>query len=348
MYILSIISLSLLNNYLALFIKRKSIANIAYIILGFLVVGSLLLLEYFKIIQISVLSNGLFKLLVSFPYLALLFCALAYFIFHLNSSYLYQNLYVEELETKKGGKSSTDYPFLKRFGEIGDLAAIELKLIMRHKRPRSSLLVGIFFLFYGFLFYKAPALKNNEFEKLFFCAVFITGFSNLSYGQFVYAWQSSYFDGILANKISLKNFIKAKFLLFTIFSTIITLLSSFYIFVDAKILLLHAAAYLYNIGISSVLILYLGTFNHKRLDIKQSATFNFQGTGASQWLLMIPFMLIPYIIYIPFAYFKLPFWGLFAIGIVSLMMLLMRGFWINLITKKLEQKRYTLAEGYRE
>ena len=119
-------------------------------------------------------------------------------------------------------------------------------------------------------------------------------------------------------------------------------------FLSPKLLLLHLAAYLYNIGFGTVTVLYLATRNYKRLDITKSASFNFQGSGATQWLLMIPYVLVPFAIYLPFGMLDKPYLGLAVLSAFGLIMLLMRGFWVDFITKKFEQQRYKIAEGFRE
>jgi hypothetical protein len=347
-YAISILSLTIFNNYLVLYLKRKSINNILYfaLIIGF--VGVFGALDYFNIISVRAFSNLVFTSISNYPFLALGFTLAAVVIFMLNSKYLYRNLYTEELSTKEEKKVSTDYAFLNRFGKVGELAALELKLILRHKRSRGSLIMGFLFLAYGLLLYKKEMIANDEFGMMLFAAVFMTGISILSYGQFMFAWQSTHFDGLMVNKIDFRNFIKAKFLLFTISCTIITLLASFYGFISYKLLLLHLAAYLYNIGFATVIVLYFATLNYKRLDITTSASFNWQGVGATQWILGLPFVLLPFVIYLPFGLTGKPYWGLAALGIFGLITLLMRNFWINLLVKKFEQQRYKIAEGFRE
>ncbi len=293
-------------------------------------------------------SDAVFQAIAAHPYYGFIFPIAAFGIFKLNADFLRKNLYVEELSSKQEKKVSTDYAFLNRFGKVGELAALELKLILRHKRSRSSLILGFFFLFYGFIFYKEKAIDRNAFGQMMFAAIFMTGISIIIYGQFMFAWQSAHFDGLLANKINFKDYIKAKFLLFTIGATVITLLASFYGFLSPKLLLLHIAAYLYNIGFGTVIVLYLATLNYKRLDINKAASFNYQGTGATQWLLMFPYALTPILLYLPFGIMNLPYWGLMVVSLFGLIMLLMRGFWVNFITAKFEKQRYKIAEGFRE
>ncbi len=348
MYIVSIFSIALFNNFLILYIKRKSIANVLYTAVGLAIVAAFAALEYYKVISIMAASNSVFEAIALHPYYGFVFPIAAFAIFKINSTYLRNNLYTEELSAAQEKKVSTDYAFLNQFGKVGELAALELKLILRHKRSRSALILGFFFLLYGFLFYKQAAISENKFGQMMFGAIFMTGVSIIIYGQFMFAWQSAHFDGLLVNKINFKNYIKAKFLLFTIASTVITLLASFYGFLSPKLLVLQLAAYLYNIGFGTVIVLYLATYNYKRIDITKAATFNYQGTGATQWLLMFPYALTPILIYLPFGILDLPYYGLIAVGTFGLIMLLMRGFWVNFITSKFEKQRYKIAEGFRE
>jgi hypothetical protein len=348
MYVVSIFSLVVFNNYLVLYLKRKSINNFSYFLFIIGLVAVLGGLDYYHIISVRDFSNLIFVNITKYPFLGLAFTLAAVVIFIVNSNYLRANLYTEELSTKDDKKTSTDYPFLNRFGKVGELAALELKLILRHKRSRSSLLMGFIFLAYGFIFYKGPMIEKDEFGKLLFAALFMTGVGILTYGQFMFAWQSTHFDGLLVSKINFKDFIKAKFLLFTISSTVITILASFYGLMSYKLLLLHAAAYLYNIGFSTVIVLYFATINYKRLDLTKSASFNWQGLSAAQFILILPVVLLPLLIYMPFGYMNKPYWGLAAVASFGLITLLMRDFWINLLVKKLEKNRYKIAEGFRE
>ena len=348
MVIVSVISLMLFNNFLVLYLKRKSFSNILFLFIGITVIGGLGALEYFKIISISSFANNIFSFIAIQPLYALIFTILAIAMFVINSRYLRNNLFTEELSKKEKNKTSTDYPFLNRFGKVGELAALELKLILRHKRPRNALMMGFIFLFYGFLMFKPDAIANNEFGMIIFGAFFMTGIFIISYGQFMFGWQSGHFDGILTNKVNFRNFIKAKFLLFTLASTALTLLSLFYGFMSWKLLVVIIAVYFYNVGFSTLIVLFFALYNYKKLDLSKAASFNWQGSGASQWIMSIPLLLFPILLYLPFYYLKEPFWGIAAIGIFGIITLFMRNFWINLLTKKFETQRYKIAEGFRE
>ncbi|MDQ6903776.1 MAG: DUF5687 family protein [Bacteroidota bacterium] len=348
MYSLSVLCLILLNNYLVLFLKRKSISNVMYVVAGTAIIGILALFEYYKVISIAKGSNKIFNGIVFHPLIAFGFTILAVIIFFINSRYLNRNLYLEELSKTITKKSGTDYPFLNRFGQVGELVALEIKLIIRNKRPRSLLLVGCFLMFYGFLFYDKATLLKHEYGRPFFAAFLITGIAIVNYGQLMFAWQSPHFDGLLANKISFKNFIKAKFLLFTLICSFAFLISCFYGFISWQLILLQLAAYLYNIGFVTVTMLYFATLNYKRIDLSKASRFNYEGSSWVQWVLAIPLMLIPVVLYLPFSLLHKPFIGIGVVGLFGLITLLLRNLWINLLVKKFIKQRYKIAAGFRE
>ena len=348
MYMLSIISLSIFNNYLALYVKRLSMVNIAFVATGLLLLIALALLEYFKIFSIAAISNIIFSKIALWPPLALVFTLLAVLIFSINSKYLRNNLYAEELSHGEEKKSSTDYPFLDRFGEVGTLAAVEIKLILRNKRSKSTVSKGLLFIFYGFLFYKTQFLDKNQFLMMIFAAVFMTGNMVMLYGQFMFGWQSAEFDGILTSRVSIKNFIKAKFLLFTISSTVLTLVVSLYGLISWKILLIQFAAYFYSIGIATVMVLYMATRNYKAIDLSKGSSFNFQGVGGTSMIMGLPVLLTPIGVYALVNYLTNPYWGLAVLGVLGLAGLFTRNFWVEFLVKEFNKRKYKIAEGFRE
>jgi hypothetical protein len=161
MYMLAVVSLSVFNNYLALYVKRLSISNTRFVIIGFLVLIALGLLEYFKVFSIAAISNEVFTGVSKQPLIALVFPLIAVAVFKLNANYLRKNLYMEELHSGEEKKGSTDYPFLDRYGAAGQLAALEIKLILRNKRSKSTVSKGLLFIFYGLLFYKQKELDHD-------------------------------------------------------------------------------------------------------------------------------------------------------------------------------------------
>ena len=81
----------------------------------------------------------------------------------LNIIFFYKNFYPESFNSKitTQQKYQSDWSFLKRFGIIGEIIGVELKLILRHKRTKSILYMSGFFLFYGLIFYSNAAYADR-------------------------------------------------------------------------------------------------------------------------------------------------------------------------------------------
>ncbi|MDB4999021.1 MAG: hypothetical protein JWR76_98 [Mucilaginibacter sp.] len=346
-FFVSIIALALFNNYLAMYIKRKANLN-GWV---FLVAGAVLALatsgDYvWHLYSLRDISYLFFGNLIKLPVLALLPLVLAVVMYYVNFLYLKQNLYLEELSSKKANayKSSTEIPLLSRYGSVGDLVANEIKLILRNKRSRSSLIMGLVFMFYGLIFYTQAVY--GESMKVF-VGMFMTGIFIISYGQFMFSWQASHFDGLLVSKIKFTDFLKAKYLLFTIVSTVAFLLTIPYVYFGWKVVLIHFVMYLWNLGVNTTVVLFFANRNYKRIDLSKGASFNWEGVGATQMLISFPLLALPYAVYLPFKFLKMPNVGFAALALVGVIFILTRNFWIKKLEADFYTKRFKIAEGFR-
>jgi hypothetical protein len=347
-FVLSILGITIFNNYLALYLKRKANLNgwimlIATGVLVLLCVGDFV----WHIYSVRDISYIFFGHMINMPVLALLPLLLAIVMYYINFLYLKQNLYLEELTTKKAShKSSTEYPFLNRFGIMGDLAANEIKLILRNKRPNSAVKVSCIFLFYGLLFYRNPGLKHSDYP-IIFVGMFMTGIFIINYGQFMFSWQAAHFDGLLVNKLKFNDFLRAKYLLFTLVSTVAFIVTIPYVYFGWRILLIHFVMYLWNLGVNTTIILYFANRNARRIDLTKGAAFNWEGVGATQWIISLPLFLTPFIIYLPFSLLHCPNLGLALLALTGLSLIITRNFWINKLEADFYKRKYTIAEGFR-
>ena len=345
--LLSIAGLTLSNHFLSLWIKRKVNLNAIWMLIFF---GTLILFVsldfYFKLFSISSLSAGLFNSVIAEPAYCLVFLLIALILYLINYRYLKSNLYLEELHTADvSHKSSTEIPFLGRFGLAGDLTANELKLILRNKRPRSVIMMSLFFMFYGLIFYTRP--EYTGYTAIVFCGMFMTGIFIINYGQFMFSWQSAHFDGLLVNRISTREFFRSKFLLFTFFSSLSFILTIPYVYFGWKVLIVHFIMYIWNLGVNTLLVLYFANRNYRRIDLSKGATFNWEGVGASQWLLSIPLLLGPFLIYYPLNLMGHAEAGLIMIALIGSLFIISREFWMSKLIREFQKKRYTIAEGFR-
>jgi hypothetical protein len=200
------------------------------------------------------------------------------------------------------------------------------------------------FLLYGLLFY-TNKIYGASWQV--FCGMFMTGIFIINYGQFMFGWQASHFDGILVSKIKFRNFLKAKYLLFTAVSTVTFLLTIPYAYFGWHIILVHFVMYLWNIGVNTTIILFFANRNYKRIDLSKGASFNWEGVGATQLLMGFPLLLLPYVVYWPLSFFNHPNIALAILGSIAVLFILMRGYWIKQLEDDFNEKRYTIAEGFR-
>ncbi len=344
----SLVGLTLFNHFLILYIKRKMIVN-GWWMAGFLLVLAVLgLSDYFGLFSLSVLSSRLFMGILAHPWSWVLTALMAGWAFYNNYVFLYKNLFLEDIGIKSRRRQGADYAFLDRFGTIGEMISLDVKLILRNKRPRSLVMLSVAFLMYGFIFYKPESLAHGEWGLMLMGGFIITGIFISNYGQFLFAWQSSHFDGMMSANLQVRTYIKSKFLLLTAVSSILFLLSSFYGLLNWKLLLVQLAAYLYNIGVNTVIVAYFGTRNYKAIDIGRGATFNYQGLGAAQWIYSLVVLVIPLVIYLPFSLLIGKWAGILAIGIAGGISLLLQDFWTGLITREFLKRKYLLLQGFRE
>ncbi|MCB0472590.1 MAG: hypothetical protein KDC56_05985, partial [Flavobacteriaceae bacterium] len=100
------------------------------------------------------------------------------------------------------------------------------------------------------------------------------------------------------------------------------------------------------IGVNTYVVLYAGSFNRKKIDLTQRAAFNYQGTGAVQWLLGIPLLLFPVLLfYLPYTFIN------FGSGIAVLIILGIIGIAFHekimkFITKKYLDSKYAMIQAF--
>ncbi|MBX0332347.1 hypothetical protein K3G39_03775 [Pontibacter sp. HSC-14F20] len=347
-WLASLLLLTFTNNFILIYFKRQLTSNPKITLLLALVVGGLILLDYMQVLSLRQASTVAFDALLQQPWLVLVPLLGLTGVYLLNFRYLMQHLYPEEIFIKKvSSVEGNDMAFLNRFGDIGKLIALELKLIWRNKRPKSIATISSFMLFYGLIFYTNKVYLEG-WGMLIFVGIFVTGSPMFNYGQFVPGWQSSHFDALLTRPISMYQYVKAKYLMFVPSVLLVTVLTLPYGFFGTKVLLINLASCVFNIGVNSILILYFAALNKERLDLSSGSAFNWQGVGASKFVMMLPMVLGPIAIFLPFSLMDIPQWGIFAIALIGALGIAFHRQLLRMMAKRLEDRKYILAAGYRQ
>ena len=345
-WMVTIILITLINNFLNFIIESLSAKTELSFLPIILFAGSLFALNHFQIINIAeVLSNSI-QAIANNPLFLIVPILILIGLYLYNFKILRKKLFLDSsLKTKTQEVNASNLEWTKKFGDIAPFMQLDLKLLWRNKRPKSSVWMLVLGLFYGLIFYPNPMYQDKEF--LFaFIGIFVTGIFLINFGQFIPAWDSGYYKMLMSQNIKYKQYLKSKYTLMTLSVIILFVLSIPYVYFGWKILLAHFAAAIYNIGVNTYVILLGGSFNRKKIDLNQRAAFNFQGTGAVQWIIGIPLMLLPIGI---FAIFNFAF--NFEIGILVLILLGLIGIIFHqkimkFITNKYLASKYKMIDAF--
>lgn len=337
---------TLIINFLNFIIEAKSADTELSFLPIIIIASSLFALNYFEVVSLTNLLSNAINAITASPILLIIPLAILVVLYYANFTILKKKLYIDaSLKVKAETANTSDLAWTRRFGDIAPFLQLDLKLLWRNKRPRSSIFIVVIGLLYGLFFYPNPVYK--EMVPIFvFVGIFVTGIFMINFGQFIPAWDSGYYKLLMSQNIKYKEYLNSKYSLMMISAIVMFVLSIPYVYFGWKILIIHFAAMIYNIGINTYILLFAGSFNRKKIDLTQRAAFNYQGTGAVQWLVGFPLLLVP------MAFFYLPYKFIsFEAGVLTLIILGGIGIafhqkLMKLITKKYLDSKYKMISAF--
>ncbi|HKJ06065.1 MAG TPA: DUF5687 family protein [Flavobacteriaceae bacterium] len=341
-----IVIFTLIINFLNFIIEILS-AETELSFLPILVTTSLLVAaSYFNIIAFNKLLAEAIDVILQNPLYVFLLLSLLGVVYYFNYTLLRKRLYVDDsVKSKTQIANTSTMEWTKKFGAIAPFLQLDLKMIWRNKRPRSSVFILAIGLLYGLIFYTQPKYAEQEYWYIF-VGIFVTGIFMINFGQFIPAWDSGYYKLLMSQNIKYKEYLSSKYTLMIVISVLMFVLSIPYVYFGWKILVAHFAALIYNLGVNVYVLLYAGSFNRKQIDLNQRAAFNYQGTGAVQWLVGIPLLIVPMLL------FMIPYLTLgFEEGIITLIVLGIIGIIFHqkimtLIVSKYKQSKHAMINAF--
>lgn len=331
-----------LNFILEAFSAERELSFLPVIIL----VGGLFGLNYFGIISFTEIVGNAIIGVTENPVYILIPAIILIALYSFNFTILRKKLFLDaSLKSKVKEVNASDLSWTKRFGDIAPFMQLDLKLIWRNKRTKSMALLMVIGLLYGLFFYPQPIYRDMVFMYAFI-GIFSTGFFLINFGQFIPAWDSGYYKMLMSQNIKYEQYLRSKFILMVMSVVVMFVLGIPYVYFGYKILIAHFAAAIYNIGVNTHVIMWGGSFNRKKIDLDKKAAFNYQGTGAVQWLIGIPLMVVP------MALFGLLNWLIgFEVAIATLMVLGIAGILLHkklmgFITQKYLDSKYKMIAAF--
>ncbi|MCL7987209.1 DUF5687 family protein [Sphingobacterium sp. lm-10] len=311
------------------------------------VLALFVILDYFNILPVSRQITMFFEAVLLHPVLSLAPLLLVFIGYTLLHRSLRQRLYLENTTHRsKRSMETKNWYWIDQLGRYAPLIRLDLKLLWRNKRSKSLLMTGVFGLLYGLIFYPNPSTGSQT--MFLFVGIFMTGLFTFNFGQFVPAWDSAYYPLVNTQRILIKDYLVAKSILLYGAILLSMILVVPYIYFGREIFMINIVAGFYNMGINVPIILYFGSFNKKRIDLGQSQFFNYQGMGAAQWIVMLPALIIPVILWSiirVFANFEVTCIVFALIGIIGLCG---RNLFVQGIAKRYQARKYTMLEGFKQ
>ncbi|MUU79041.1 DUF5687 family protein [Winogradskyella endarachnes] len=292
-WLITMIITVLIINFLNFIIEAFSAESELSMLPILTVVGVLFSLNYFEILPMTTLVGSAYLAVSNNPILILVPILILAACYTYNYKLLRSKLFLDSsLKSKVTEVNAADLSWTERFGDVAPFMKLDLKLIWRNKRTKSMAFLLLIGVLYGLFFYPQPMYREMTFMYAFI-GIFSTGFFLINFGQFIPAWDSGYYKLLMSQNIKYEQYLRSKFILMVISVVLLFVLGIPYVYFGYKILIAHFAAAIYNIGVNTHVILWGGSFNRKKIELDKKAAFNYQGTGAVQWLIGIPLMLVP-------------------------------------------------------
>lgn len=345
-WLTSLLLMIFVNHFLAIYIKwRTNESN--YFFYGFLALAAgVFAIDYFEIFDITTIFGKLFDFVVQNPSSVIIFPIALIALYFLNLNYLWSRFYLDELSQKKKEGNTHDFSWLNQIGEYGKMLSLEVKMITRNKRPRTTAIMSMLFIFYGLLIYKD---YNAEMPEFIFVlgGMFMTGIFGMMYGQFFPAWHSRYYSLLMAQNVKMKQILQSAFFLMVATNIIFYLLSLGYMFISPKVLYIHFVVMLYNIGVNTFVIFALGLTSRKSIDLEQRAMFNYQGMGVSQWLITFPILFGPLAVYGVITLLFGTLTAYIVLGVLGLVGIILHPRLIEYFTKQYLKRKHKMISAYK-
>ena len=121
-----------------------------------------------------------------------------------------------------------------------------------------------------------------------------------------------------------------------------------YVFLYSKILLYSAVMLLYNLAFSLFGYLFLASYTALRVDPNEGGAMSFDGFGIAHYLIIIPIMGLPFLLYLIGSTIGGEMGGLLAIVLPSILMLIFYKSLLNGVVNNFRNHRHKIALAFRK
>ena len=329
-------------NFLNFLINKN---NRALIVIGAILI-SLIGLQKLGLADVVSSGGSVFDFIYQNPIYSLVGVLVIVFLYQLNFKQLRSQVYVDGVvQTKVEEANTIDLSWTNKLGDVAPFIKNDIRLIWRNKRTKTVFLMSFLFLFYGLIFFTQETYKEIP-AMLMFASLFITGGFALNYGQFIPAWDSAHYKMLMSQSFKYRKFLESKWILMVVMTSFLYVLSFPYLYFGVDIFLMITAGAIFNIGFNSLFLLFAGSFNRKKIDLNKSGFGNTQGTSATQFLIILPLMVLPMLLFWLFNEFVGANSGYIVVAAIGVTSLLCKKYAMNFIEKKYIEKKYVMINAF--
>ena len=346
-WLLSLWFISLILHYVVIIAKVKS-SKIEWKLFFVIVICSLIAAaDYFAWIKLSLVAEKFFNtILEGYKIIGALFLAVI-FLHYIAYRTILKRFYPEELKVQENQFShSANFSFLRNFGQTGTWIKIELKMIFRNKRTREVLFMSTMFLFQELIL--CYVMKDRDYGVFLLLGIACTGLFTGNYGQHAFSWQGDHFDFTLTQPTLLRSYVESKCWLLASMTGLWFIFTVPLVYFGWEILFINLAGSLYNIGVNTFIVMNMAMLDTTKLSLRGGGALNYEGAGAAQWLIGIPFLFVPIIIYAPFSLMGFRELGVVTVGLIGLIGIILQKKIIDLTYKRFLDRRYKIASSFRK
>ncbi|MDL2212599.1 DUF5687 family protein [Bacteroides sp. OttesenSCG-928-D19] len=241
----------------------------------------------------------------------------------------------------------SEYKFLERYGEVGEYFRLELKMLLRNKRCKSSLysIATIVILFSSILSF--TEMYDNAFMTSFIAIYSFVAFGTVILTQ-IMGYEGNYIDGLMTRKESIFTLLKAKYYLYSLM-----VLIPFALLIPAMImkkitLLTSVTLIFFTTGVVYFMLFQLAVYNNKTVPLNEGITGRqASGTGFQNLVSLASFTL-PMIFFFALNTIFGPTLGQWILMIIGIGFTCTSHWWIKNIYNRFMQRRYKNMEGFRD
>jgi hypothetical protein len=330
------------SNFLNFLINKNNAAFGIIIALLLACIG----LQKFNVFDVIGFGGQFLDAIYATPIYSLIGVAVLSVLYNLNYKQLLNQVYLDEAVSEKVEEAtSADLSFANRLGDVAPFIKNDMRLIWRNKRTKTVFLMSFLFLFYGLIFFTQKTYLDMP-AMLMFASLFVTGGFTFNYGQFIPAWDSAHYKMLMSQSFKYRKFLESKWILMVVMTSLLYVLSFPYLYFGVDIFLMITCGAIFNIGFNSLFLLFAGSFNRKRIDLNKSGFGNTQGTSATQFIVIIPLMLFPMLVFWVLNKFVGGNSGYIAVAALGVLSLVLKNYAMNFIEKKYIKDKYVMINAF--